>query len=45
MLTFELDSYSQFKIIKFFMRTSFVPIPSYLKVVADNEINFEGLYK
>jgi hypothetical protein len=41
LLAFELDSNSQFDIIKFFLRTSFVLIPSYLKVLAIKESNFD----
>jgi hypothetical protein len=44
-LAFEIDSHSQFEISKFFLRTSFVPIPSYMEAVADKEINFEALDK
>jgi hypothetical protein len=39
-LAFELDSHSQFEISKFFLRTSFTPIPSSQEVVADKEVNF-----
>jgi hypothetical protein len=41
LLAFEIDPHSQFEIIKLFLRTSFVPIPSYLEIVAIKEFNFE----
>jgi hypothetical protein len=45
LLAFELDSHVQFEINKFFLRNGFVPIPSYLEVIADKEVNFEALDK
>ncbi len=46
LLVFKLDSHSQFEISKFFLRTSFVPIPSSQEVVADKEeVSFEALDK
>jgi hypothetical protein len=41
LLAFELDSHSQFEIIKFFLRTSFIPIPSYLEDFTVEEFIFE----
>jgi hypothetical protein len=41
LLAFELDLHVQFKISKFFLRTSSVLIPSYLKVFADEKVHFE----
>jgi hypothetical protein len=40
LLAFELDSHSQFDIIKLFLRSSFVLIPSYLEFVVDEEVKF-----
>jgi hypothetical protein len=44
-LAFELDSHAQIDIIKFFLRTSFVLILSYLELVAIKKVNFEFLDK
>jgi hypothetical protein len=45
LLDIEIDSHSQFEVSKFFLRTSFVRIPSYWEAIGNEEVNFEAFDK